>query len=429
MSNNARVVAGGEIGVAQYLQALACGLEPDVRMNPVLVKPEGDNRSQVVVNGVADSALSRLPWRERSPHLVDVVDTALSSLLAEFDLVLIEGAGSPAEINLRRSDLANMRPATIANAAVVLVSDIDRGGAFAHLYGTWALLADAERSRIGAFLLNKFRGDERLLPPGPERLTELTGVPLLGVVPWLEHALPDEDGAAEPPRRGGRPLVAVIRYPTASNLDEFRALEEVADIVWALNPQQLVGADLVVLPGAKHVAGDLDWLLARGFAPALGQRAGVGAPIVGICGGLQILGAEIVDSAGVDGTRAGLGLLATSTTFAATKTTRVTSTAFSEELSAPWRGLAGMTVEGYEIRHGETAIVGQAAEALADGLGFVSGSVLGVYLHGIFEQPAVSSALVGSAATTPLDATFERLADVVDSVLDRELLDHLAGAA
>jgi adenosylcobyric acid synthase len=429
MSNNARVVAGGEIGVAQYLQALACGVEPDVRMNPVLVKPEGDNQSQVVVNGVADLALSRLPWRERSPHLVEVVDTALSSLLAEFDLVLVEGAGSPAEINLRRSDLANMRPAAIANAAVVLVSDIDRGGAFAHLYGTWALLPDDERSRIGAFILNKFRGDLSLLPPGPERLTELTAVPLLGVVPWLEHALPDEDGAATPTRRGGRPLVAVIRYPTASNLDEFRVLEEVSDVVWVQTTHELAGADLVVLPGSKHVAADLDWLLGRGLAPALRKRAAEGRPILGICGGLQMLGAEMVDAAGVDGTRSGLGLLAISTTFAAAKATRVTAAAFAAELPAPWRELAGITIDGYEIRHGKSEIVGATAEALPNGLGFVSGSVLGVYLHGLFEQPALSRALVGSAATNTLDVTFERLADVVDSVLDNELLDRLAGVA
>jgi adenosylcobyric acid synthase len=322
-----------------------------------------------------------------------------------------------------------MRPATIAEAAVVLVSDIDRGGAFAHLYGTWALLPDEERARIGAFVLNKFRGDLDLLPPGPERLTELTGVPLLGVVPWLEHALPDEDGAATPQRQGGRPLVAVIRYPTASNLDEFRVLEEVSDVVWARTPQQLVGADLVVLPGSKHVAADLDWLLARDFAPALRQRATAGALILGICGGLQMLGTEIVDSAGVDGTRAGLGLLATSTTFAAAKTTRVTATAFLDELPPPWREVAGMTVEGYEIRHGSSEIVGATEEALADGLGFVSGSVLGVYLHGLFEQPDLSRALIGAAATTTLDATFDHLADVVDSALDSALIDHLAGLA
>jgi adenosylcobyric acid synthase len=196
-----------------------------------------------------------------------------------------------------------------------------------------------------------------------------------------------------------------------------------------LNPQELIGADLVVLPGSKYVAADLDWLVARGFAPALGKRASAGAPILGICGGLQMLGREMVDSAGVDGTRAGLGLLATSTTFAAAKATRVTETAFADELPAPWCGLAGMNVQGYEIRHGETEIVGPTAEALPDGLGFISGSVLGVYLHGIFEQPALSRVLVGSATTTTLEATFERLADVVDSVLDRELLDRLAGLA
>jgi adenosylcobyric acid synthase len=429
MSNNARVVAGGEIGVAQYLQALACGVEPDVRMNPVLVKPEGDTQSQVVVNGVADLALSRLPWRDRSAHLAEAVDAALYSLLAEFDLVLIEGAGSPAEINLRRSDLANMRPATIANAAVVLVSDIDRGGAFAHLFGTWALLPDDERARIRGFVLNKFRGDLGLLPPGPERLTELTGVPLLGVVPWLEHALPDEDGAATPQRQGGRPLIAVIRYPTASNLDEFRVLEEVADVVWALTPQHLTGADLVVLPGSKHVTADLDWLMARDFASALRLRAAAGAPILGVCGGLQMLGTEIVDSAGVDGTRAALGLFAIATTFSAAKATRVTATRFLDELPAPWREVAGMTVHGYEIRHGASEIVGATAEALPGGLGFVSGSVLGVYLHGLFEQPDLSRALVGAAATTTLDVTFDRLADVVDSVLDCELIDRAVGLA
>jgi adenosylcobyric acid synthase len=427
MSNNARVVAGGEIGVAQYLQALACGIEPDVRMNPVLVKPEGDNRSQVVVTGVADLTLSRLPWRERSPLLVPAVDGALQSLLSEFDLVLIEGAGSPAEINLRTNDLANMRPASIAGAPVVLVSDIDRGGSFAHLYGTWALLPEDERSRIAAFVLNKFRGDEGLLAPAPQRLEELTGVPLLGVVPWIEHGLPDEDGAAEPRQSGDRPLVSVVRYPTASNLDEFRVLQEVADVVWARSPQQLRGAELVVLPGSKHVTADLDWLVARDFAPPLRRRAAAGAPILGICGGLQMLGDAIVDLGGVDGTRTGLGLLAVTTAFSSEKTTRLTAARFFDALPQPWDKLAGISVEGYEIRHGASKSAGDAVEVLPDGLGFISGSVLGVYLHGLFEQPSVSQALVGAAGTTTLEGTFDRLADIVDARLDHKLLDRLVG--
>ena len=427
MSNNARVVAGGEIGVAQYLQALACRVEPDVRMNPVLIKPEADNRSQVVLNGVVDHALTRLAWRERSPFLVEPVDTALHSLLREFDLVLIEGAGSPAEINLRRCDLANMRPAKIAAAPVVLVADIDRGGAFAHLYGTWALVADQERARIAAFVFNKFRGDPDLLPPGPKRLEQLTGVPLLGIVPWVEHGLPDEDGAAEPLRQGNRPLVAVVRYPTASNLDEFRVLEQVADVVWARDPQHIREADLVVLPGSKHVAADLDWLQERHVAPVLRRRADAGRPILAICGGLQMLGREIIDAGGVDGTRIGLGLLGISTTFAQAKVTREATATFTDQLPAPWAKLAGLRIAGYEIRHGLSEIVGSAVDALPDGLGFASGPVLGVYLHGLFEQPLVSRALIGAAAPTTLEVTFERLADVVDTVLDRQLLDRLAG--
>jgi adenosylcobyric acid synthase len=211
MSNNARVVAGGEIGTAQYLQALAAGVEPDVRMNPVLVKPEGDNSSQVVIRGRPDLELSRLPWRERRGAIWPAVEESLRALLAEHELVLIEGAGSPAEINLRDTDLANMRSAAIADAPVLLVADIDRGGAFAHLYGTWALLEPDERARICGFLLNKFRGDASLLAPAPERLEQLTGVPTLGVLPWLDHGLPDEDGAAVPRLCGGRPLVAIVR--------------------------------------------------------------------------------------------------------------------------------------------------------------------------------------------------------------------------
>jgi adenosylcobyric acid synthase len=320
-----------------------------------------------------------------------------------------------------------MRPATIADARVVLVADVDRGGSFAHLYGTWALLAPDERSRIAAFVLNKFRGDKRLLAPAPQRLRELTGVPLLGVVPWIEHALPDEDGAADPRWRGDRPLIGVLRYPTASNLDEFRMLEEVADVVWVRKPHQLRDAELVVLPGSKHVAADLDWLVARDFPAALRRRAAAGAPILGICGGLQMLGHEIVDRGGVDGTRPGLGLLAVSTSFASDKVTRRTATTFADELPEPWKSLAGLSFEGYEIRHGASEVVGDAAEALPAGLGFVSGSVLGLYVHGLFEQPQLSRALIGAAARTTLDETFERLADLVDSVFDPDLNDRLVG--
>jgi adenosylcobyric acid synthase len=428
MSNNARVVAGGEIGVAQYLQARAAGLEPDVRMNPVLVKPEGETSSQVIVSGIADLALSQVPWRERAPLLRAVVEESLRSLLSEFELVLIEGAGSPAELNLRDCDLANMHVALAAGARVVLVADIDRGGAFAHLYGTWALLAQAERALVSGFVLNKFRGDASLLAPAPDELERLTGVPLLGLVPWLEHGLADEDGVGErlsqdPPQQ--RPLVAVVRYPYASNLDEFRLLEQVADVVYARRPAQLAGADLVVVPGSKSVASDLGWLREHGFAAVLRRRANANKPLLGICGGLQMLGERIVDRAGVDGSAAGLGLLPLATEFEAEKQVLRTRTAFLS-LGTPWEALTGLSVSGYEIRHGSTTATAPLAPALPDGLGFVSEGVLGVYLHGLLEDPLLVSQLLGVEQPRPLEFVLDELADAVEPHLELDRLEAIA---
>lgn len=425
MSLNARVVAGGEIGTAQYLQALAAGVAPDVRMNPILIKPEGDERSQVVVLGKPDLELSRLPWRARRKRLWPVIERALQSLAAEHEVLLLEGAGSPAEINLRSTDLANMRAAKAAGARVLLVADIDRGGAFAHLYGTWALLPADERALITGFVLNKFRGDASLLPPAPERLQELTGVPTLGVLPFLEHGLPDEDGAAEPPARDGRRSVAVVRYPTASNLDEFKQLEQVADLRFADRPEHVHGADLVILPGSKHVAADLAWLVRTGLAGAVRARVRGGCPVLGICGGLQMLGERVEDEAGVDGCADGLGLLPLETSFAAAKRTELTRTRF-RSLPEPWSRLSGRAVAGYQIRHGRTSATGPVAEALPDGLGFVRGPVLGVYLHGLFEQPDLVEALVGEPPARSLERVFDELADAVETHLDlAALLEEL----
>ncbi len=418
MSNNARVVSGGEIGTAQYLQALAAGVEPDVRMNPILVKPEGDTRSQVVVLGKADLELSRLPWRERRTALWPVAKQALASLQAEHDFVLLEGAGSPAEINLRDTDLANMRSAKAASARVLLVADIDRGGAFAHLYGTWSLLPEDERALIAGFVLNKFRGDPALLPPAPEQLQELTGVPTVGVLPWLLHGLPDEDGAFVTARNGGGRTVAVVRYPTASNLDELKPLEQVAEVRWATSPADLAGAALVVLPGSKHVAADLAWLKATGLASAI---AAIETPILGICGGLQMLGRSIVDDAGVDGTAEGLGLLPVTTRFGAEKTTRATRTRFAE-LRDHWSALSGAELEGYEIRHGTTVADADVVEALPDGLGYACGRVLGIAVHGMFERPELVRALLGAAPGSPLESVFDFLADAVEEHLDLDSL-------
>ncbi len=427
MSNNARVVRGGEIGVAQYLQALAAGVEPDVRMNPVLVKPEGDNSSQVVVLGKPDLELSRLAWRERRHALWEPARSALDELRAEHELVLIEGAGSPAEINLRGTDLANMRSARHANAAVVLVADIDRGGAFAALYGTWALLEPHDRALLCGFVLNKFRGDATLLAPAPERLRELTGVETLGVVPWLRHGLPDEDGAATPIVHGGRPAVAVVRYPLASNLDELKPLEEVADVRWVGRPDEVEGAFLVVLPGSKHVAADAAWLRQTGVGDAIRRHAARGGRVLGICGGLQLLGATIRDDAGVDGHAEGLALLPLTTTFRRDKTTRHTRVAFSA-LPEPWTSLAGRELDGYEIRHGETRADASVTNVLPDGLGFARGVVCGIYVHGLFEQPELVEALLGARPTRTLDDTFDELADAVEASVDVDRLLSAVGS-
>lgn len=424
MSNNARVVLGGEIGVAQYLQALAAGVEPDVRMNPVLVKPEGDNQSQVVVLGRPDLALSRQPWRERSGALWAPIAESLRGLRAEHELVLIEGAGSPAEINLRDSDLANMSVALAAAARVLLVADIDRGGAFAHLYGTWALLSPKERALLCGFVLNKFRGDMALLSPAPRQLASLTGLDTLGVMPWLEHGLPDEDGAATPLTGAGF-RVAVVRYPGASNLDEFKPLEQVAAVRWVTRPSDL-DAELVVLPGSKYVAGDLRWLREHDLETALRRRVGEGRPLLAICGGMQMLGRRLVDAAGVDGDADGLQLMPLETTFRAAKLTRQVETRFTT-LPAPWSSLTGQAFSGYEIRHGETVALEPLRKALPAGRGYVAGPVLAVSAHGLFENPALVAALVGRAPARSLENVFDALADAAEQHLNVPLLLREAG--
>ena len=426
MSNNARAVKGGEIGTAQYLQALAARVEPDVLMNPVLVKPEGDNRSQVVILGRPDLELSRMPWRSRAPLLWPVIERSLRRLLAEHDVLLLEGAGSPAETNLRETDLANMRTATAAGARVVLVVDIDRGGAFAHLYGTWAMLPESERALIAGFVLNKFRGDPALLPPAPEHLEQLTGVRTLGVVPWLQHGLPDEDGAATPLDTHLRCSVAVVRYPTASNLDEFKQLEQVADVRWSDRAEDVDRSDLVILPGSKHVAADLAWLVSTGLAEAIKRRARAGRAVLGICGGLQMLGQRIEDEADVDGSGDGLGLLPLRTIFTATKHADRISTCFLP-LSEPWASLSGRPVAGYQIRHGRSTATANVDQALPDGLGFVNGSVLGIYIHGLFEEPRILSALFHEGPRRTLDQAFDELADAIEEHLDVPSLLREAG--
>jgi adenosylcobyric acid synthase len=440
MSNNARVVDGGEIGSAQYFQALAANAVPDVRMNPLLLKPERDTHSQVVLMGQVDEALSRMPWRGRSASVWPQVAAALDALREEADVVVIEGAGSPAEINLHASDIVNMRVALHAQAQCVLVSDIDRGGAFAHLYGTWALLNEEERALIRGFVLNKFRGDASLLAPAPQMLEEKTGVPTIATLPmWWRHGLPEEDGvfdARETATGEDGITVAVIAYPRISNLDEFQPLKHVPGVRlrWARVPSDLHDADWVVLPGSKHTSGDLAWLRAQKLDAAIAAHAGKGGKVLGICGGLQMLGEALVDPHGIDGNGPGLGLLPLVTAFDKDKTVRHRRADFASVPGA-WTALSGVRFEGYEIHHGQTAqhpamAAGGdvAVSVLADGMGWCNtrGNVLGVYMHGMFEQAPVLQALFGAQAPT-LDSVFEGLANFVDRHFEPGSLLRLAG--
>jgi adenosylcobyric acid synthase len=425
MSNNARVVEGGEIGVAQYLQARAARAVPDVRMNPVLVKPEAEMRSQVVVNGVVDPRVSAMAWPDRAPVLWPAIAEALASLEAEYELIVLEGAGSPAEINLADVDLANLGAARAADAAVLMVTDIDRGGAFAHLFGTWALMAPADRDRIAGFVLNKLRGDPALLAPAPEMLRERTGVPVIGVVPWLRHGLPDEDGASEPVGGSGGPVVAIVAYPTASNLDELKALERVARPRRVSRPGDLDGADLVVLPGSKHVTADLAWLREAGLDRALRSWVESGRRVLGICGGLQMLGEELRDAGGGEADGPGLGLLPLRTTFGPTKRVERVDVSFGS-LPAPWAMLNDLAVSGYEIRQGHTEPIGVADVAIAGGRGWARGGALGISVHGVLEEPEVMRALFGAAPARSLDAELDDLTDAVTEAIDVSTVEAIA---
>ena len=482
MSNNARVVPTpdgrlGEIGSAQYFQALAARAAPDVRMNPLLLKPEADTHSQVVLMGEVNHELTHTPWRGRSEKVWPPIAAALDSLRAENDVVVIEGAGSPAEINLYDSDIVNMRVARHADAACLLITDIDRGGAFAHLYGTWALLPEADRALIKGFVLNKFRGDASLLAPAPQMLAQLTGIPTIATIPMLRHhGLPEEDGVFDDRSTATGAVnltVAVVAYPRISNLDEFQPLKNVPGVrlVWARTPAELVGADWVILPGSKSTVADLAWLRAQGLDAAVCQHAAQGGAVLGICGGLQMLGEAIVDTGGVegcsggaidglnkpsvqalrDGNAPGLGLLPLVTSFGPEKTLAHTTAHFAD-LAGPWAALSGVAVSGYEIHQGQTAqhpamaVAGDVAQpALHNSHGGVtgwcsggaavrggqtgesgrSGHVLGIYLHGLFENAHAVQALFGVRAPV-LEQVFDDLGAVVEAHFPCELLRRWA---
>ncbi|RJG42029.1 cobyric acid synthase [Motilimonas pumila] len=380
MSNNAAVTPDGlEIGRAQYLQAIAAKAVPDVRMNPVLLKPSADTFSQVIVNGKADPAISAMPWMDRKSVLWQHVTTALHSLQQDYEQLVIEGAGSPAEINLRAGDIVNMSVALETQADVYLISDIDRGGSFAHLLGTWACLAPEEQALIKGFVLNKFRGDPALLGNAMDWLEQKTGIATVANIPMYDHRLPEEDAF-----RGsdsfvkGELNVALLIYPYAANMDEFDPLfhQQGINVSVIREQQDLSKFDAVILPGSKNSGASMAYLKQTGLSQAIVEVASAGKLVLGICGGLQILGRQLKDPLHLEaGDFDGLGLLDIKTELASVKAT--------SQVQFQWQG---GVMQGYEIHHGQTHTTAKVSEFLQTGNGWQQDNVLGIYLHGAFEN-------------------------------------------
>jgi len=440
--NSAVTVEGGEIGRAQALQAQAAGLAPRNDFNPVLLKPATDRRAQVIIHGRPVADLDARAYQDYKRVVMDAVLASWARLTREFDWLIVEGAGSPAEVNLRARDIANMGFAEAVDIPVWLVGDIDRGGVLAHFVGTLACLSPSEQARIQGFVVNRFRGDPSLLQPGLDWLADKTGKPILGVVPYLPGLFLDAEDALERHLERGATTklrVAAFAYPRISNATDFDALRlnPEVDFRWVGPGQRLPPCDLVVLPGSKAVAGDLAWLRAHGHDDAIRRHLRYGGKLIGICGGFQMLGRFIHDPFGVEGAPgsvAGLGLLDCETTLEEEK--RLKNVSGMVRLGA---GKAAM--QGYEIHMGVTQGPALARPAIllddgrCDGALSADGQILGTYCHGLFDSPPAQAALLawaGAAEIAAVDlaarraADLDRLADAVEAALGAALGAWLA---
>jgi adenosylcobyric acid synthase len=401
---------GLEMGRAQVVQAEAAGVEPSVLMNPILLKPTSDMGSQVIVNGEVRATLSARDYFRIKKTLMPEVMQAYDTLSSQNDVIVIEGAGSPAEINLKDADVfVNMGMAKAAKAPVLLVGDIDRGGVFAQLYGTVALLDPDERALVKGVIINKFRGDESILTPGVRQLEALLGIPVVGVVPYVHLDIDDEDSLSERLRNKPAALVdiAVIRLPRLSNFTDFRALEAIdgVSVRYVSSPRAFGEPDLVILPGTKNTMADLLWLRQSGLEGRILRFADGGGAVFGICGGYQMLGTVLSDPHGVEhgGSLRGMGLLPVETVFTEQKTRTRVDGAFLP-LSGVFSALSGKAFDGYEIHMGETETdspIAQITDTVTGGRrtdGCQHGSVCGCYVHGVFDGDAVAGALVRALA-------------------------------
>ncbi|MCX7028380.1 MAG: cobyric acid synthase [Spirochaetes bacterium] len=462
MSNNAAALPdGSEIGRAQYLQALAARAEPRAEMNPILLKPESDLRSQVILMGKPYATLKAAEYYGRKAFLWEAVVQACAVLSADADLLVVEGAGSPAEINLAACDIVNMAVARHLGSPVILVADIDPGGVFAQVVGTLALLSEEDRALVRGIVINKFRGDIGLLEPGIGMLERLSGIPVLGVIPMLKGlALPDEDGATikvggsaagdVPGASGEKRLdIVIIKLPHIANFDDFDvlALEPAAALRYVDEAGDLGQPDVIILPGTKSTMADLAWLEERGFADGIRWLARTGTAVVGICGGFQMLGESIDDPERIEGgggSMKGLCLLPVRTVFKPDKKVSPRRGRAETSLGGRLAPLAGIVLEGYEIHNGEAEVNGPSFAQLeteegivGDGARSSDGGVWGTYLHDIFSSDEFRKAWLATfgarareeSRKAALDASIDALADAVEAALDLEKLREIIGLA
>ncbi|MEW5712988.1 MULTISPECIES: cobyric acid synthase [Pseudomonas] len=439
--NSAVTAEGGEIGRAQAVQAQAANLAPHTDMNPVLLKPNSDTGSQVIIHGRAVTSMNAVAYHDYKAIAMQAVLASHARLSEAYPVVMVEGAGSPAEINLRANDIANMGFAEAVDCPVLLIADINRGGVFAHLVGTLELLSPSEQARVKGFIINRFRGDIALLQPGLDWLQARTGKPVVGVLPYvMDLHLEAEDGIDQRQIDKAAQVLKVVVpvLPRISNHTDFDPLRlhPQVDLQFIGPGQPIPAADLIILPGSKSVRSDLAYLRANGWDTAVARHLRYGGKVLGICGGLQMLGEQVHDPLGLEGPAGssdGLGLLAFSTTLEEEKQLRNV------------RGrllLENAEVSGYEIHAGVTcgAALSNAAVLLddgrSDGAQSADGQILGTYLHGLFETPAACSALLRWAGLQDVqevdyhalrERDIERLADLVENHLDTDLLRKLCG--
>lgn len=415
---------GFEMGRAQVMQAEAAGIAPDVRMNPILLKPTSDKGSQVIVNGEVVGDMSARHYFDHKTELIPQIMKAYNSLSEEYDIIVIEGAGSPAEINLKAQDIVNMGMAKLADAPVFIVGDIDRGGVFAALAGTMLLLEEDEKLRVKGMIINKFRGDVSILEPGLKQLEDIVHVPVVGVLPYLKINVDDEDSLTDRFEQSRTPAlidIAVIRFPRISNFTDFNPLEyiEGVSLRYVGSVSELGNPDLIILPGTKNTMADLLWLRQSGLEALILKHASNDKPIFGICGGYQMLGFTLKDPDNVEhgGEMSGLGLLDGDTVFETQKVrTRVTGKLNS--VGGIFKGLSDIEYEGYEIHMGKTS---------NNDIIVNNGNVYGSYIHGIFDRDCVSKVIVESLLNTKgLDFSAIKTFNIAD--YKNEQYDILADA-